>query len=360
MIIELGKGKVIYLFHKVKQIDVALAIKHLATMIKSGLAMDDALGVMQKQVEDKLLQETFAKIHQDVLAGNTLGESMKKHPKVFSPIIISVVEIGEEGSTLEKNLEFLSLYLKRQYELNRKIKGSTTYPLIIFALTLIEMVGVIYLILPKLESVFKGFAEIPAFTKLILDGSNFVRDNGVALIVGLVVIFLIIRRFFGTKMGTRIKNRLALTIPVFKNLNQKIFISTFARTLGILLGSGVPLQKALSITQSTIGNIVFEQALTKVSEKVKNGVTLAGSLEEFPKLFPPSFVKMIETGESTGTLEENLQYLYDFYTEEVIDISNNLTTLLEPILLIFVGVMIGGLALLIITPIYQLTGSINA
>lgn len=359
MVIELSKTKKIFLFHSISPIDLALSIRHIVTMIKSGLPIDEAIGVISKQVEDPMLKDVYGQIYNDIHAGTTLADAMRKHKNVFQDITISVIEIGEQGGTLEKNLQFLSNYLKKQYELKRKIKGATTYPIIIFALTILEMLGVIYFILPRLESVFKGLADIPPFTKFLLDFSGFIRNNGPLVLGVLIVIFIIIKRLLATGLGKRFKDYMSLRIPVFKEINKKTILSNFSRTLGILLESGVPFQRALEISSNTIGSLTYEKILRELSERTKDGSNLFTALSEHPKFFPPTFVKLIETGEQTGSLEENLNYLYDFYTEEVIDLSNNLTTLLEPLLLIFVGVMIGGLALLIITPIYQLTGSIN-
>ena len=359
MVIDISKDKQIFLFHSVSPVDLALSMKHLVTMIGSGLAIDESLEVLVKQVEDPMLKKVYGDIHKDVVSGKTLTEAMKKYPKIFNKMVISIIDIGEQGGTLEQNLLFLAQYLKKQYELNRKIKGSTTYPLIIFAMTLLEMVGVIFFILPKLESVFRGLAEIPAMTLFILDLSAFLRDNWPAVLVGLAVFYAILKFFLGTQLGSDFKDLVALNFPIFKEINRKQILANFSRTLGILLQSGVPFQKALDIASDTVGNKYYRQALQKMKEMTKDGKNLFESIGSFPKLFPPTFVKLIETGEKTGNLEDNLNYLYDFYTEEVLDLSGNLTTLLEPILLIFAGAMIGALALLIITPIYQLTGSIN-
>lgn len=360
MIIELSKTKRLYIFHKIKPLDIALAVRHLSTMLKSGIGIEDSLRTIAKQLPDLMLQEIFQKILKDVEGGTSLADSMKKHKKIFSELIISIIDVGEQGANLERNLLFLADYLKKNYELQKKIKGATTYPLIIVFLTILEMIGVVYFILPKLESVFNSIAEIPEFTKFIMNAAKYVRENGGPILLVLFVLFFLYKRFMATDLGKKIKDRVSLVIPVIKNVNKGTILATFSRTLGMLLESGIPLQKALAISHSILGNDVYNKIFVKIAEDVKGGMTLAEAMSKFPKSFPVTYLKMIEVGESTGTLEENLSYLYDFYTEEVLDLSNNLTTLLEPVLLIFVGGLIGGLALLIITPIYQLTGSINA
>jgi len=360
MVIDISKDKQIFLFHSVSPVDIALSMKHLVTMIGSGLAIDESLEVLVKQVEDPYLKKVYSDIQKDVVSGKSLTEAMKRYPKIFSKMVVSIVDIGEQGGTLEQNLIFLAQYLKKQYELNRKIKGSTTYPLIIFGLTITKMVGVIFFILPKLESVFRGLAEVPPLTLAILDFSAFLRDYWPQVLIGLGILYvLFFKLFLPSNAGGAFKDFMALNVPIFKEINKKQILANFSRTLGILLQSGVPFQKALVIASDTIGNRYYKNALQKMNEMTKDGKNLFESIGSFPKLFPPTFVKLIETGEKTGNLEDNLNYLYDFYTEEVLDLSSNLTTLLEPLLLIFAGGMIGALALLIITPIYQLTGSIN-
>jgi type IV pilus assembly protein PilC len=359
MTITLSKGKNIYLFHTVSPLEIALSIRYLSTMLKSGMGIEEAIRVVSKQVTDEKLRDVYEKILVDVQGGKSIAESMKKHSDVFSGLIISIIDVGEQGANLERNLIFLADYLKKSYELGRKIKGATTYPMIILGFTMVEMVGVVFFILPKLEDVFRSIANIPEFTKFVLDGAKFIRENWPPILVALIVVYFIFQRLMATPYGKRIQDQIAITIPVLSKVNKGTIISTFSRTLSMLLESGIPLQKSLTISQGILGNRIYQEIFQKVIKEVESGKNLADSLAKYPKFFPITYTKMIEVGEKTGNLEENLSYLYDFYTEEVIDMSNNLTTLLEPILLVFVGAMIGGLALLIITPIYQLTGSIN-
>lgn len=346
--------------HNVSPLDIALSIRHLSIMLKTGLAIEDALKVMAEQTPDEKLKYAYNEILLDVRSGLNLADAMRKHKDIFSEIIISIISIGEQGATLEKNLLFLADYLKKNYELQRKVKGALVYPMIVLFITLAEMLGVIFFILPKLESLFSAFENTSEFTIAVLAIAGFVRDNGVGIIVAIVLFALIMSRILKTPPGIRFKDNLALKFPVMQRLNKNNILTQFSRTLGILLESGMPIQAALKISSETVGNYVYEKALRDVYESIKSGHNLADSLSQYPKLFPPTYTKMIEVGENTGSLEENLSYLYDFYAEEVQEMSNNLTTLLEPIMLVFIGVMIGGLAIMVIGPIYQLTGTIRA
>lgn len=346
-------------FSKVSPLDVALAIRHIALMLKAGMPLTDAIEVLTDQAEDQRLKDAFADIFGQVQAGQSMAKAMGRHPKIFPHVIRSVVDVGEQGATLEKNLIFLADFLKQSYELARKVKGAMTYPMIVLGLTVVEMFGVIFYILPKLDSLFSTFDNIPAFTQALLDGSAFIRDNFWVLLGVAVIAYIGQIIFFKTKRGIRVKEYISLNFPIIKHMNQKHILTSFSRTLGILLESGIPIVRAIEISGETVGNSIYGDVLKIVHNDVQEGNSLAQSLSKHKKYFPTTFVKMINIGEETGTLEDNLLYLHDFYLEEVTEMANNLTTLLEPVLLIFIGVMIALLALTIISPIYQLTGSIN-
>ncbi len=354
------KGNQIVLFSKVSELETALAIRNLTLMLKSGLALGEAVESLIDQTSNPKLQKVLTKIAADIQQGKTLSEAMALHKKVFSPIIVSIVSVGEQAGALEKNLGFLSDYLKKNHELKKKVKGALIYPGIVLSLTLLEMVGVVFLILPKLEELFLTFENIPDFTRLVLTGSAFVRNNASILAGGAATIFFLIFLFLKTKPGRIFKDVVALRFPVLKNLTKNNILANFSRTVMILLQSGMPITNALEISSDTAGNHFYRKALKKVYEETKSGVSISQSLSRFEKLFPETYIKLIEVSEGTGSLEENLEYLYDFHAEKVTDMSNNLTTLIEPILLVFVGGLIGFLAIIIVGPIYQFTGSINA
>jgi len=355
---EKKKGVEIY-FSKVSPLDIAMAIRHLALMLKAGMPIAEALSILVEQSEDKRLGRAFADLSTKVNSGTSLAIAMKDHPKIFSKVVSSVVDVGEQGATLEINLIFLASFLKSNYELQRKIKGALSYPMIILGITVLEMTGVIFYILPKLDDLFSSFDNVPVFTQFLMDLSEFVRGNIFLMLGGGIVWLVSYKIFMKSKWGIYIKEYLSLHFPIVKDLTQKNVLTTFSRTLGILLESGLPIVHAIEISAETIENGFYSKSLVKISQSVKGGNTLASALDKYPELYPKTYTKMIEIGEKTGSLEDNLLYLHEFYTEEVKDMADNLTTLLEPILLVFIGAMIGLLALSVVTPIYQLTGSIN-
>lgn len=349
----------ITIFTKISAMDIAFSVRNLALMLKTGLPIGDALRVLADQTSNPKLKEIYGKILVEVMSGKTLSSCMESYKKVFSQVIVSIIRVGEQAGTLEKNLLFLADYLKKGYELQRRVKGALIYPFIVFGLTLVEMMGVMFFILPKLDALFSSFENTPTFTVAILNVAYFMRANILFIVVGALVLVVGVSLFLKTKPGKRMSDWFAINFPVIKKLNRFNILANFSRTLSILLGSGIPISSALNITAQSVGNGIYADVLQQVFEYVKGGKTLALSLVLFPKLFPFSYVKIIEAGEKTGTLEENLQYLYESYTSEVEDMSTNLTTLLEPILLVFVGLLIGLLAITIIAPIYQFTSSIN-
>lgn len=344
----------------ISPIDLIFTIRHLALILKSGLPIGEAIGSVAGQSSNKKLNEVFEQIDRDVHEGKNLHDALAYYPKVFPQIAISIIKIGEEAGTLEKNLMFLTDYLKKKYELNKKIKGALFYPLVIMGMAFLEIAGVVFFVLPRMESLFTGFKNVPEFTLGIFAMTRFLRENILFLLAGLVVIIILVVLFLRTKPGKIFLDKLSLRFPVMNKLFRANILANIPRTLGILLSSGIPITQAVQTAYETIGNYEYENILKKVSVSLSEGKKLSTLLLEYPRYFPKSFVKMVEIGEETGTLEENLSYLHEFYSDEVNDISNNLTTLIEPIMLVFLGVVIALLAVSVIGPIYQLTSSINA
>lgn len=344
---------------KVPILDVVLSIKHLSIMLKSSMAIEDTLKALVEQTANKNLKVVWLDVLTQLQGGKSLSESMEEHSRVFSHIIVSIIRAGEEGGTLEKNLSYLADYIKKDYELKKKVKSALFYPAFILCFTSFELIAFIFMIIPRLEPFFKSVKEVPAFTQMILTGSEFVRGNVIAIVAVLILGFLGMRFYFRTKPGIKSKDKIMLGLPIIKHLVINTILANFSRTLGILLESGIPITKALSICSETVGNHIYTNAIGDLKEKVKSGENLADSLAKHASLFPPTFSKLISVGEETGTLEANLLYLHEFYADEVNDMSSNLTTLLEPILLVFIGGMIGILAIALVVPIFQVTSSIG-
>jgi type IV pilus assembly protein PilC len=344
----------------VSQLKLAFAIRNLSIMLRSGLALEGAMTILSEQLDDNRLREIFGEILVDNKNGISISESMRKHPEVFSNLVISLVSSGEQGATLESNLLILADYLKKDHEMKQKVKGAMVYPFIVLGITMIELLGVVYFLLPKLDTMFAGFGDLPEFTMFVMNAAKFLREHTLEIVVILVVFIIFLGRFLKTKPGKRIKDTLSLNFPVIKKLTKNNTLATFSQTFSILLQNGIPIIKAIKIASETTDNSIYSKALEDVRNKMEGGMGLSESMTKYQNLFPMTYIKMIEIGEQTGSLPDTLTYIYEFYAEEAAEISNNLATLLEPILLVFIGVMIGGLAIIIIGPIYQLMGGINA
>ncbi len=344
---------------KVKVPTLLISIKSLAALLRAGIPLSETIETISGQSSDENLNSIYAYISTEVRKGTSLATAMRLFPKVFPETIASVVEAGEKGGSLENNLIFVADTIQKEWEINKKLRGAVIYPAIIVGMTGVEFLGMVFVVLPKMEVMFETFDNIPAFTQFIMNTSRFIRANWIiifGIILALVIAFTI---FLKTKAGRKFTGWLAINFPILKKLFIANILSSFSRTLSILLASGIPLEKAMEIASNTTSNYIYAEILKKVHDGIQHGKDLSLSLSEYPKYFNASFVKMIDIGEISGSLEENLMYLHEFYAEEVTEISNNIVTFVEPLLLILVGAVIGGLGITVLMPIYQLMGTIN-
>ncbi len=340
--------------------NILVSIKSLAALLKAGIPLLETVETISDQSSDPNLNKIYKYVSEEIKEGSTLGDAMQLFPKIFQKTISSVVEAGEKGGSLEKNLIFIADTIRKEWEINKKLKGAIIYPAIIVGMTAIEFIAMVFIVLPKMEALFISFPNIPAFTVFIIQAAKAIRGNWYFILGGLVILVLAITVFLKTKPGQMFKAWLAINFPILKKLFTANILASFSRTLSVLLASGIPLEKSLEITSSTTSNYIYANVIKKVHKSVQEGSDLSISLAEHPKYFNTSFIKMVDIGEVSGSLEENLMYLHELHSEEVTEMSNNIVTFVEPLLLILVGAMIGGLAITILMPIYQLMGSINA
>ncbi len=345
---------------KVSVTSLIMMTKSLASMLKASIPITEAIKILEEQSDDKTLSEILSAINTDIQSGEKLAAAMEKFPKAFPEMMVSLIYAGESGGSLELNLNYLGDYLSKQHEVNKKIKTALIYPLIIIGLAGVQMTAMVFFIFPRLEELFISFPNVPALTQNIIRVSGMIRENWYFILIGIIIIFLAFSQFFKTKKGERFLSWLSINFPILKNLFVSNILANFSRTLSILMQSGINISKALKISSNTIGNQIYADKIMQVYDNAKKGQSISESLKEHPKYFNKSYVKMIEVGERTGTLEDNLGYLHKFYTEKVDDITGNITTFIEPLLLILVGAIIGFLGISVIVPIYQFMSSINA
>lgn len=345
---------------KVPTSQLLISIKSIAALLRASISLSETIQTVSEQSSDENLNKLYSYIHKEIDKGSTLAEAMALFPRIFPGTVISVVDAGEKGGSLEKNLIFIADSMKKEYELNKKLRSAIIYPIIIISLTVAEFVGMIFIVLPKMEALFSTFPNIPPLTQFIMNTAFAIRTNWAIILGVILAIVIIVRIFLGTKQGKMFSSWLSVNFPVLKNLFISNILSSFSRTLSVLLASGIPLSKSLLITADTTRNYIYSKVLLDVQKKVEEGQNLSSSLATYDSRFNKSFIKMIGVGEMSGTLEENLMYLHEYYSDEVNEMSNNIVTFVEPILLIFVGLIIGLLGVTILFPIYQLMGSINA
>lgn len=338
-----------------------LFTKHLDTMVKAGIPISEALDTLYEQARSPYFKTAVHQIQKDVENGQSLAKSLKKHPDLFDEFYVSLIDVAEESGTLEENLDFLAKQMTKDFRLRKKVQGALMYPSIVF-FAMIIMGGFISLfILPKLVGFFQAFdVELPWSTRVLLFIATVSRDFGIFIIIGSIILLILGR--FAIQMHP-IKpywHALLLKIPLMGQIIAYSQLAHLGRNLGTMLRSGVPVSRALEVTANTLTNLKFRNDLIRVSGSLTKGKSIGETLKtgRFSE-YPPIVYRMIAIGEKTGKLDETLLYLGDFYEDEIDDLSKNLANILEPILLVVIGIAVGFVALAIITPIYELTGSIR-
>jgi type IV pilus assembly protein PilC len=337
----------------------AVFAKHLAVMLKSGLNVVEALKISTSSVKGKF-RKIVIQVLKSVQAGHRLSSALARYPKVFSGLFVGATYAGESSGTLDKSLENIADQLKKEQELMSKVKGAMLYPVVILIAAFILGMAMTFFILPKITPMFEGMGtDLPATTRGLMWFSALVQEHGVALFIGTVVGITFLVWLAKQKFSKPVVHLLILKAPIIKNISRNSNLARFCLTLGILLKSGLHIDEALKISSKTLNNFYYKKALIKVNERVNKGTALSKNLDRYKKLFPPMMTKMVMVGERSGKLEETLLYLSEFYQIEVDNDTKSLSTIIEPLLLMSIGLVVGFLALSIITPIYNITGTVS-
>jgi len=359
-----GKDRIIFKdfsFGGVSLIDKMLLVKHLGTMLKSGVSFTEALEVINDQTTSKKFKKIVTQVAERVKTGQALSNSLAKYPKYFDPLFINIIQIGEESGTLEENLEHLADELDNRLELQRKIKAASFYPAIILAATFGLGLVLAYFVLPKIKRLFETLNfELPLTTRILIWIADVMDKYGLYIILGIIFGFLFLWFLLTRKFVRPFWHWFLLHMPIIKNIIVNYNLTMINRNLGIMLRSGLTIDQSLSTTTKTIRNGVYQQRLQAVLPQIQRGKKLSDSLASFShskknQLFPLLMIKMIGVGERSGRLDESLSYLADYFEKEVDNTTKNLTTILEPILLMVVGLMVGFVAISVISPLYQVT-----
>ena len=359
---QAGVNKINLFLQKLTSVPLAeklFFIQHLGIMLKAGISLSTALKTLAKQTTNKRFARIIADISRNVEKGVSFTESLKPHEKIFGQLFINMIESGEISGKLEEVLKRLYIQFKKNHELVSKVKGALIYPIVI----LIAMSGIgtfiMIAVVPKITAMFKDFnAELPLATKLLIKFSDSLVANGLLYLVALIVVILTIVRLIKTKRGRYAFHGLLLKLPIFSPIIKKINLARFARTTSSLLKTDIMIIKSFQIAANVLGNVHYRQALMEMSDKIKKGGTINEVVANYPKLFPPVVAQMIAVGEDTGELDYILEELAEFYEGEIDQTMNNLPAIIEPILILVLGLVVGGIAVAVIMPMYALTSVI--
>jgi type IV pilus assembly protein PilC len=344
---------------RVKQKRIAIFTRQFSVMLDAGLPLVQCLEILGEQEENKKFQEIINHVRSDVESGSSLHEAMRKHPPAFDNLYVNMVAAGEAGGILDVILQRLSTYLEKAVKLKAQVKSAMVYPSTIIAIAIVVVWIILWKVIPVFAQLFAGLGgDLPFLTKMVVAASKFVGRFSIPIIILLIVAFFAGRAYYKTHGGRRVIDGLVLRIPVLGILLRKIAVARFCRTLSTLTSSGVPILDGLEITAKTAGNAIIEDAIMAVRRSVEEGRTISDPLRE-TKVFPPMVVQMINVGEQTGALDQMLSKIADFYEEEVDVAVAGLVKLLEPIMIVILGGIIGVIVTAMYLPLYTILGSIS-
>lgn len=343
---------------KVTGKDIVIFTRQLSTMIDAGLPLVQSLEILSKQQENPTFKKVLTAIKSDVETGTTFADAMRKHPKVFNNLFTNMIEAGETGGILDTILSRLAGFMEKAMELQKKIKGAMTYPTICLAIALLILVVILVFVIPVFESMFEQMGgALPMPTQIIVYMSQFCKSNFLYMLMGGYAILYTIKKIYNTKNGRIKMDAMAIKLPIVGTLIRKVAVAKFTRTLGTMLQSGVPILEALTVVAKTSGNKVIEAAVFRVADSIAEGRPIAEPLEE-SGVFPNMVVQMINVGEQVGALDTMLEKIADFYDGEVDQAVENLTAMIEPLMMVVLGGMIGGLVVAMYLPIFAMAGNI--
>ena len=339
--------------------DILIFTRQFATMIDAGLPLVQCLDILGSQTENPAFRKVIFAIKTRVEGGSTFSDALKDHPKVFDELYVQLCAAGEVGGILDTILNRLAIYREKAEKLGRKVKGALTYPIAVVGIGILVTGVLLIKVTPVFEAMFKDFGSaLPAPTQVVVDLSNWLQHYIIHLLVGIGVVVVAARAFYSNPKGREIFDKGILYAPLFGDLLRKLAVARFTRTLGTMISSGVPILDALDVTAKTAGNRTIEKGIQYVRTKISEGKNIAGPLAE-TKVFPSMVVQMIGVGEATGAMDAMLGKIADFYDDEVDAGVASLTSLIEPIMMVFLGGAVGGFLIAMYLPIFSIAGAIK-
>ncbi len=345
---------------KITSKDLVIFTRQFSTMIDAGLPLVQGLTILAEQMENKTFKGILKQVVSGVEGGASLAESLQRHPKVFDNLFVNLVAAGEVGGILDTILQRLATHIEKAQKLKARIKSAMTYPAIVVAVAILVISVIMIFVIPVFESMFADFGSaLPLPTQIVVNISRFMKGNVHYVIGAAIVLVIAFKKFKSTKFGRKKVDTVMLKLPVFGSLLKKVAVASFTRTLGTMIASGVPIITAMEITAKTSGNVVLEEVILDVRSSIAEGQPIAEPLSE-NDIFPNMVVQMIGVGEATGALETMLEKIADFYDDEVEAAVDALTSMLEPLLMVFLGGAIGGLVIAMYLPIFGMAAAMGS
>ena len=348
-------AKRLKLFEGITRQDIVLFSRQLSIMFKSKVPLVESLNVLSSQTRNLDLKERILDLSGEVEGGTSFSGALSRHPEIFSSFYISMVKAGEVSGTLSESLEYLADHLEREYHLTSKIRGALLYPALIVVVVLLVITMMIFFVIPNLSEVLIGSgSELPTATKIVINSAAFLREFG--WVLGLVILLVIFAafRYYRSQKGKKFFDGLFLKIPVIGPFLKTINLALFAENLSTLISGGLPIASALQTVGEIVGNSRYKEVIFEARDRVRKGETISSVLSAAPEVFPPVFVQMTLVGERTGTLDSTLMNIVNFYKKEIDRTIDNLLSILEPLLIVILGVVVAGLMLAILLPLYQM------
>lgn len=344
---------------KVTPKDVVIFTRQFATMIDAGLPLVQCLEILFSQEENKTFKMIIKQVKDDVEAGSTFADALAKHPNVFDELYSNLVAAGESGGILDIILNRLAEYIEKTEQLKRKIKGAMTYPAVVVCVAILVVAVILIFVIPVFQKMFSGFGHaLPMPTQIVIDMSDFLKSYIIWIIIGVMILGFIWKKILSTEKGRYEFDKFILYAPIFGDLLRKVAVARFTKTLGTMVGAGVPILEALEIVAKTAGNKRVEAALVDTRIGISEGLPIAEPLED-SGIFPNMVVQMIGIGESVGALDSMLMKIAEFYEDEVDTAVDALTAMIEPLLMVFLGGAVGGLVVSMYLPVFKMAGAVG-
>lgn len=348
--------KKIKLFGRVSAKELVAFSRQLSLMFKAKIPLTQSLKTLAEQAKNQEFKEKILMISDEIEGGAPFSQALSRFPKLFSPFFINMVKSGEASGTLSGSLDFLADHLEREYHLFSKLKGALVYPALILIVSLGVLLMMMFFVIPNLARVLTETGQaLPLPTRIVIGLSDFLRQRGWILLILIAIASFFASRYFGTAAGRKLRDKITLRIPLIKTFLKMILVSRFAENLSTLIAGGLPITQSLEITADVVGNSVYKEIITEIKEEVRGGKKISGVLAKYPEEFPPLLVQMVIIGEKTGTLDQSLMNVVGFYRKEVDLAMESLMSLLEPIMIIFLGLTVAGLMGSVLMPLYRMT-----